>query len=154
MVYVFPLFCASFIHIYTCERREQGIKVTGGSDSLIHVRGWNRVRTTHKRPPKGNVCHLWPVRMWNFFLGATLSRGSHPSDSLLSRSEGLGHVEWASTDFMVASGRVLSEGYGHDGPGVCLRTMARRSTVARWTGRRAAPTYTHLSIPTTIPDLR
>ena len=26
----------------------------------------------------------------------------------------------ASTGFMVASDRVLSEGYGHGGPGVCL----------------------------------
>ena len=26
----------------------------------------------------------------------------------------------ASTRFMVASGGVLYEGYGHDGPGVCL----------------------------------
>ena len=30
------------------------------------------------------------------------------------------HAEGASTRFMVASGGVLSEGYGHDGPGVCL----------------------------------
>ena len=32
----------------------------------------------------------------------------------------LGHAEGASTRFMFASGGVLSEGYGHDGPGVCL----------------------------------
>ena len=42
------------------------------------------------------------------------------SDSVLSRSEGLVHAEGSSTGFMVASGGVLSEGYGHDGPGVCL----------------------------------
>ena len=30
------------------------------------------------------------------------------------------HAEGASTRFMVASGGGLSEGYGHDGPGVCL----------------------------------
>ena len=36
------------------------------------------------------------------------------------RSEGLDHAEKASTRFMVTSGGVLSEGYGHDGPGVCL----------------------------------
>ena len=35
-------------------------------------------------------------------------------------SEGLDHAEGASTRFMVASGEVLSEGYGHGGPGVCL----------------------------------
>ena len=34
--------------------------------------------------------------------------------------EGLGHAEGAPTRFMVASGGVLSEGYGHGGPGVCL----------------------------------
>ena len=38
----------------------------------------------------------------------------------LSRSEGLYHAEGASSRFMVASGGVLSEGYGHDGSGVCL----------------------------------
>ena len=36
------------------------------------------------------------------------------------RSEGLGHAEGASTRFMVASGGVLSEGYGHGGPGIRL----------------------------------
>ena len=36
------------------------------------------------------------------------------------KSEGLDHAERASTRFMVASGGVLSEGYGHGGPGVCL----------------------------------
>ena len=42
------------------------------------------------------------------------------SDSFLWRSEGLDHADWAFRRFMVASGRGLSEGYGHDGPGVCL----------------------------------
>ena len=32
----------------------------------------------------------------------------------------LDHAERASTRFTVASGGVLSEGYGYDGPGVCL----------------------------------
>ena len=36
------------------------------------------------------------------------------------RSEALGHAEGTSTRFMVASGGVLSEGYGNDRPGVCL----------------------------------
>ena len=40
--------------------------------------------------------------------------------SMESRSKGLDHAEEASTRFMVASGGVLSEGYGHDGPSVCL----------------------------------
>ena len=38
----------------------------------------------------------------------------------MSRSEGLVHAEEAPTRFMVASGGVLSEGCGHDWPGVCL----------------------------------
>ena len=38
----------------------------------------------------------------------------------MSRSEGLDHAKGASTGFMVASGGVLSAGYGHGGPGVCL----------------------------------
>ena len=32
----------------------------------------------------------------------------------------LDHVEGVFTDFMVASGGVLSEGYGDGGPAVCL----------------------------------
>ena len=38
----------------------------------------------------------------------------------MSTSEGLDHAEGASTRFMVASGGVRSEGYGHVKPGVCL----------------------------------
>ena len=41
-------------------------------------------------------------------------------DSFLSRSEGLDHAERASTFFMVASGGVPPEGYGHGEPSVCL----------------------------------
>ena len=44
--------------------------------------------------------------------------GSRPLDPFLPRSEGLDHAEGASIGFMVASGGVLSEGYGHSGPGV------------------------------------
>ena len=33
---------------------------------------------------------------------------------------GADHAEGAPKHFMVASGGVLSEGYWHDGPGVCL----------------------------------
>ena len=43
-----------------------------------------------------------------------------PIGFFLSRSEGLDHAEGAPTRFVVASGGGLSEGYGHDGPGVCL----------------------------------
>ena len=39
---------------------------------------------------------------------------------MLSKFEGLDHAEGASTGFMVASGGVLFEIYGHDRPGVCL----------------------------------
>ena len=51
---------------------------------------------------------------------------THPENgrrfSERSRFEGLDHAEGASTGFMFESGdvRVLSEGYRHDGPGVCL----------------------------------
>ena len=50
----------------------------------------------------------------------TVCGGSCPSESFLSRSEWLDHAEGASTGFMIASGGVLSEGYGHGGPGICL----------------------------------
>ena len=42
------------------------------------------------------------------------------SDSFPSSYEKLDHAERASTRSMVASGEVLSEGYGHCGPGVFL----------------------------------
>ena len=44
---------------------------------------------------------------------------SHPSDSILSGSEGLDHAEGPPACSVVASDGVASEGYGHDGPGVC-----------------------------------
>ena len=56
--------------------------------------------------------------LWAY--GATPGGGSRPSDSYLSRSEGLVHDEGPPTRFMVVSGGVLSEAYGHDGPGVFL----------------------------------
>ena len=42
------------------------------------------------------------------------------ADSFLSRSEGLGHAEWATKGFMIALGGVYHEVYEHDRPGVCL----------------------------------
>ena len=64
--------------------------------------------------------------------GAALFRGSHPSDPVLSESdgldyaeeldhaEGLGHAEKPPACFLVVSVKVLSKGYGYGGPGVCL----------------------------------
>ena len=66
------------------------------------------------------------------------------------RYEGLNHNEWGSTVFMVVSGGVLSEEYGHSGPWRLPGRWpdgGRRSTVAKWTRRRAAPSYAP------IPDL-
>ena len=45
---------------------------------------------------------------------------SRPADYFSSKFQGLDHAEWVSTGFMVASGEILSEGYGHGRPGVCL----------------------------------
>ena len=39
---------------------------------------------------------------------------------VLLETERVDHAEWTPGCFVVASGRVLSEGYGHDGPSVCL----------------------------------
>ena len=73
----------------------------------------------------------------------------------MSRSEGLDHVEGASTRFMVASGGVLSEGYGHGGPGVCLgdsQTEAEGRKVPSQSGRgdallqRMHPNLTSISL--------
>ena len=58
---------------------------------------------------------VWIVRCC-----ATPSGVSRPSDSFLSRFERLDHAEGFSTRFMFASVGVLSEGYGHGGPDVCL----------------------------------
>ena len=54
------------------------------------------------------------------FIIPSSSGGSHPTDSVLPRSEELGHAEGVSTGFVVASGGCLCEGYRHGGPGVCL----------------------------------
>ena len=77
--------------------------------------------------------------MWRDSLG-----GSRSSDSFLSKSEGLDHAEGASTGFMVATGGVLSEGYGHGGPCVCLgdgQREGRGRTAARWTLLRRMSPY-------------
>ena len=39
---------------------------------------------------------------------------------VLPRFERLDHADWASTGLTFESDGVLSEGYGHGGPGVCL----------------------------------
>ena len=73
--------------------------------------------------------------------------GSRSSDSFLSRSEGLVHAEGVPTRFMAASGGVLSEGYKAWRAWLPGRwpDEGRSSTVARWTRRRAAPTYVPIS---------
>ena len=52
--------------------------------------------------------------------GVTPCSVSCQLDFVLSKSEGLDHAERASTGFVTASVGVLSEGYGHGGPDVCL----------------------------------
>ena len=59
----------------------------------------------------------WAPTMPLWACGAIPCGGSRPSDSFLSSFEGRDHAVGASTGFMVASGGVLSEGYG---AGVCL----------------------------------
>ena len=51
-------------------------------------------------------------------------------------SEGLVHAEGESTRFMVASGGLLSEGYGHGGPGVCLGDGQTEAEVVSSQGER------------------
>ena len=41
----------------------------------------------------------------------------------------------------VASGDLLSEGYEHEGPGVCLGDGQTEAEGVPWTRRRAAPAY-------------
>ena len=77
--------------------------------------------------------------------------GSHTPDSFLSISELLDHAEGASTGFMVASGGVLSKGYGHDDMASAL-AMARRKPDD---DRRKMDAETRCSgvCPHTWPDL-
>ena len=59
------------------------------------------------------------------------------------RSEWLNLAKGAPTRFMIASGGVLSEGYGHGGPGVCLgddQTEYRHKVDA---ATRSSGVYTH-----------
>ena len=80
--------------------------------------------------------------------GATLCRGSRPSDPVSSGSEWLDHTEWPSACFVVASGGVLSEGYRHDGPDVCLndgqteacmKDMGMTDVASAWAMARRRP---------------
>ena len=48
--------------------------------------------------------------------------GSHPSNSVFSGPEGLDHAQEPPAWFMIASGGSPGEGYGQDGPSVCLLT--------------------------------
>ena len=66
----------------------------------------------------------------------------------MSASEGLDHAERAFTGFMVASGGVLSERYGHGGPGVCLgdgqteaylKDMGMTGLASAWAMARRSP---------------
>ena len=52
--------------------------------------------------------------------GIWINEQNDKRTTFLLRSERLDHAEGASTGFMFASGGVLSKGYGHGGPGVCL----------------------------------
>ena len=61
----------------------------------------------------------WRGLLHDFYLGSYRKNGRYQL-KFLSTSEWLDNVEGASTGFMVASGGVLSGGYGHGGPGVCL----------------------------------
>ena len=63
-----------------------------------------------------------------------LAEDPNPSDSFLPRTnKRLDHAEGVSTGFMVESDRVLSKGYRHEGPGVCLSGGRRkpRNTTTR-----------------------
>ena len=55
-----------------------------------------------------------------FTTGSDFLRRIPPIGFFLIEIRGLDHGEGVSTRFTVASGGVLSEEYGHGGPGVCL----------------------------------
>ena len=46
--------------------------------------------------------------------------GPRPPDCVFSGSEGLDHAEGPPKCFVISTGGCLSEGNGHDEPGVCL----------------------------------
>ena len=92
---------------------------------------------------------IGPIRI-KFGMGIKATRLCHvllhfctpprPSDSFLSRYEGLDHAEGAPTRFMVASGGVLPEEYGHGGPGVSLGDgQTEAEIVLSQGGRGVAP---------------
>ena len=82
--------------------------VTDGVTTGTHG-GWSE--TSHLHSSGAPIRPLWAC-------DATPCGRSRPSESFLSRFEELVHAE--SARFMFATGGVLSEGYGHGGPGVCL----------------------------------
>ena len=58
----------------------------------------------------------------------------------------------ASTGFMVASGGDLSEGYGHGGPGVCLRDGQTEAEGVPWQGERGDALLWRMSPYLTRPE--
>ena len=110
-----------------------------------------------------STCHFSGAVTWTIHLGirAFLAACRIKLRSHIVDLSATATAERAATGFMVASGGVLFDGYGHGGPGVCLGdgqtesylndmrlvrlasdwAMARKSTVARWTRRRVAPSY-------------
>ena len=69
--------------------------------------------TGHLHSSRASIAPIWAC-------SATPYRGSRPSNPGLSGSGGQNHAEAPPSCIVVASGGVLSEGYGHGGPGVCL----------------------------------
>ena len=76
----------------------------------FHVTRETKIRQIHQTHP----AHMPP-----WACGATHCGRSRPSDSFLSRSEWLDHAEGGQRASWLRGG-VLSEWYGHVGPGVCL----------------------------------
>ena len=94
----------------------------GSENNTTQLIEWNhcaRQCTGKEKPPAQFASvNYASIGIWRDSLRRIPPIGSRRS--FLSRSEGLDHAEAASTCFMVASGGVLSEEYGHGGPGVCL----------------------------------
>ena len=66
-----------------------------------------------------------------------------PIGFCLAGSEGLDYSKGPPECFVVASGGVLIEGYGHGGSGVCLGDGQTEAEGVQWQGGRAASAYVH-----------
>ena len=140
-----PLFVTVHYVIDICGRKHVGL--------VLYKRCWNLATFAQEKKPQTAEIFSQVVQLITtyrtyintlsvyIYMGRDSQRESRPSKSFLQRSEGLDHAEGRPHASCLRSVESYLPGRWPDG--------GRRSTVATWTRRRAAPAYA----PHTCPDL-